>query len=314
VEDEGRYDIHGVTKAGEVNRLFAKGFRGAAKGLLTATADDGRLVLASHDREARRCAMWLPHPTGTPAGSVTLDLRALPVARRGSEVVVEEVSPAYSGGIVSVVPLPGSGRLTLEQPAESVWLVTVTAPGPVRRVEAYADAHVRSGGDAGDAADTLGVSLSAAGAAGAEVSYLAFDFGGPLVGARAPRQAVLELFGSSDDGAPFTFTVYAVTDTDWAGKNLTWETAPYLDRSGVRATAVGTTVFPAGQVSLTGAAGTARLDVTDALRPADGDTVGFLLIRERRRAQDTADDGRRGEIASVSVEERGRRPRLVLSL
>ncbi|GAA4984889.1 DNRLRE domain-containing protein [Actinopolymorpha pittospori] len=321
VANEGRYDIHGVTKAGEVNRLFAKGFKGDAKELLTVAADDGRIVLAAHDREARRCAIWLPHPTGTPAESVTLDLRALPVARRGSEVVVEEVSPTHSGGIVLKAPLPGSGRLTLEQPADSVWLVTVTAPGPIHRVEAHVDAHVRSGGET-SGGDMLGVSLPAAGAiggigtdgaTGAEVSYLAFDLDHPPVEARPPRQAVLELFGSGEDAAPFTFTAYVVIDTAWVGQDLTWETAPYLDPDGVRATEVGTTLFPAGQVSLEGAPGTARLDVTDALRHVDGDAVGFLLIRERRRAEDNADDGRRGEIASVRAEESERRPRLVLS-
>jgi hypothetical protein len=277
-------------------------------------ADDGRRVLAAHDREARRCAIWLPHPTGTPAESLNLDLGALPVARRRSEVLVEEVSPKRSGGVVMRTPLPGSGRLILEQPADSVWLVTVTAPRAVRRIEAHAAVHVRSGGGTGPDG-LLGVSLAAAasGATGAEVSYLAFDRGSPPMGARPPHQALLELFGASADGAPFTFTAYVVTDTSWVGEDLTWATAPYLDPDEVRAREVGTTVFPAGQVSLEGAPGTAGLDVTDALRHAAGDVVGFLLIRERRRAEDTADDGRRAEIASVGAEPE-RRPRLLLWL
>ncbi|MFC8260732.1 hypothetical protein ACFUNF_24745 [Streptomyces sp. NPDC057291] len=132
-------------------------------------------------------------------------------------------------------------------------------------------------------------------------------------GERAPRRAVLELHGSSTDGAPLTFMVYAMTDTTWAdGRELTWDSGPY-DAEQVRPTSVGTTLFPAGQLSVLGDAASARLDVTDALDVARGRTIGFLLIREPQRAQDTADNGRRATVAGLAAAEAAVRPRLLLT-
>lgn len=135
------------------------------------------------------------------------------------------------------------------------------------------------------------------------VSYLAFDRGpGELT------RAVLELHGSSADGAPLTFAVYAIGDTSWAGQPLGWETAPYLDGSAVRATGVGEKTFPAGQATAPGAPGPVRLDVTDAVLAASGHSVGFLLVREARTVTDTADDGRRADLASVVSADAALRP------
>ena len=306
VENEGVYDTRGVTKAGEMQRLFAKGFKGD-KRLVEAVADDGRTVVVAYDRTARCHYLWLPHPTGTPGAPVDLDLRALPVPTHGTRVVVEEVSPAHSGGIVASVPLPASGRIRLDQPADSVWLVTVAAPGTSRIHDAYAEASVRRGGGSG--AGTLAVAHDPTGTGPTEVSYLAFETG---PAAQRVRQAHLELSGASDDGQPFTFMVYAMTDTSWAGRAFDWGTAPYLDGVAVHPTDVGGTVFPAGQLSALGTVAPARLDVTDVVRQATGGTIGFLLVRERRRAEDVADDGRRATFASRTASDPHRRPRLVV--
>ncbi|HZC26858.1 MAG TPA: hypothetical protein VE287_07530, partial [Actinopolymorphaceae bacterium] len=116
------------------------------------------------------------------------------------------------------------------------------------------------------------------------------------------------------DGQPYTFLVYALTDTSWTRRPFDWDTAPYLDGHAVHPTDVGRMVFPAGQVSAPGTAGPARLDVTDAVRHASGASVGFLLIREQSRAEDVADNGRRAMFASPRAADKSTRPRLVLSL
>jgi hypothetical protein len=309
VEHTGVHDIHGVTKAGEVQRLFAKGFKGD-KELLSAVADDGRAIAVAHDPGSRCHYLWLPRPSGKPGTRVNLDLRTLPVPPRGSHVIVEEVSPTHSGGVVATMTMPATKRVSLEQPADSVWLVTIAGPGPVRSFKAFASACVRRDGSQPDDEWDLGVSLDLTGTGPTEVSYVAFRIDAV---ARRPRYAHLELFGASADEDPFTFMVYALTDTSWAGERVDWESAPYLDPTAVHPTDVGQVVFPAGQVSALGSPGPLRLDVADVLRQARGDTIGFLLIRERRHDDDVADDGRRAVLAGVGAAEPTRRPRLTVA-
>lgn len=183
VENTGTCDITGVTKAGEVNRLFAKGFAGTDKVLLSAAVPIGRTGLVSHDPQARRYYIWLPRPSGTEAGSVTLDLRQLSL-RPHAQIAVEEVSPLHNGGIVALLDVPHSRRVTLNQPAGSVWLVTV------------AD-DVRGGERTSECADQE-IAL------GEAEADLEFRVSGPR-----PRRATLELDLSTEDGAPLGLTVYA---------------------------------------------------------------------------------------------------------
>ena len=300
VADEGVYDIHGASKAAEVNRLFAKGFAGAGRRLLRSVASDGRTVPVAHDAPTRSHYLWLPHPSGTPAASVTVDVSRLGLGR--AQVVIEEVGADRSGGIVSESTLPANGRLTLEQPADCVWLITLADAGECRSHEAYAQASVAQDGVVRDG---LAVALDPVAGASA-VSYLAFG----AEGSASVRRAVLELSGDSTDGAPLTFMVYAMADTSWAPRALTWDTAPYLDPDAVRPTGVGDVLFPAGQLTVLGTTGPARLDVTDALRHAHGRTLGFLLIREPKRAEDTADHARRAEFAGRDAADPAVRPRL----
>ena len=307
VEHTGVHDIRGVTKAGEVQRLFAKGFKGD-RDLLSAAADDGRTIAVAHDVANRCHYLWLPRPSGEPSVRVNLDLRQLPIPARTSRVIVEEVSPSHSGGVVASLAVPATKRVSLDQPADSVWLVTIAGPGPVRTYEAFASASVRRDGSRN--ARTLAVSLDLTGSGPTEVSYVAFEIDAV---ARRPRYAHLELVGASADDAPFTFMVYALTDTSWAGTSFDWDSAPYLDPTTVHPTDVGRDVFPAGQVSTLGALSVLRLDVTDVLRQARGDTVGFLLIRERRHDDDVADDGRRAVLAGTEAADQRRRPRLTVA-
>src|SRR5262249_41160774 len=144
VDNDGVCDIHGSTKAAEVNRLFAKGFAGEQRQLLSASTVDGSTVPVSRDMRTRSHYLWLPRPTGSPAGPVSLDLGELGLG--GEAVLVEEVSPTHSGGITTIAALPADGRITLNQPADAVWLVTVTDAGESRSIEAYADATVSQSG------------------------------------------------------------------------------------------------------------------------------------------------------------------------
>lgn len=295
VDNTAPYDIHGVTKAGEANRLFARAFR----------AEDGREVRATtvtsggpavrpgatvtaYDASRRAYSIWLPHYSSEAAHPVELDLSALPRSVAGATVVIREVSAAHSGDVVAVTALPPDRRLSIVQPVGSVWLATVLLRGaPARTIIGAGIGATPSGTQPELLVGRAGGDVEPA------VSYLEVDL---PPGARTPRLAHLELTGASADGVPLTCTAYAVTDP--AGLDgLSWSDLPHLDRDTVRATDVGGTVFPAGQLTAPGAEGTARLDVTDVLAKAGGGRVGFLLIREQARAEDTADDGRRAAFA-----------------
>ncbi|GAB3742287.1 twin-arginine translocation signal domain-containing protein [Microlunatus parietis] len=297
VENAGDYNIRGAKKAAEANRMFADRF----------AARDGRVVLAasvtsagpaimpgamvaSHDRDLGRCSLWLPHRSSEAAHPLTIDLSGSPVRAAGATVIIREVSAVHSGDVIMVDTVPESGVITANQPADCVWLITLlerrSAP---RRRQPFATVGLTPGG----ATATLPVGRGGTAAPG--VGYLAFE---------APaeaRSAILELDGAAGDGSPLTFQVYALSRTDWAGDELTWESAPCLDPDEVRADSVGREAFPAGQLTAPAEPGVARLDVTRVLGKARQGRLGFLLVRERAHDEDTADDGRRAEFTGARL-------------
>lgn len=290
VENEGSYNIRGVTKAGESNRMFADRFAATDGRTVHATTVESAgpavrpgAIVSSSDTASGRHSIWLPHYSSEPDYPVTLDLSAHNVA--GATVVVREVSATHSGDVVAVTTMPESRILTLTQPADCVWLVTLleSGAGPT----SIAPRATFGVTPSGSASLPLVVGRADADTEPA-VSYLAFD-----VADASPRMALLELTGAALDAAPLTFTVYALTKTEWADDDIHWNSAPYLDREHVRAASVGTVAFPAGQLTAPGTSDVARLDVTSVLAKGRERRIGFLLVREQAREVDTADDGRR---------------------
>ncbi|WP_152361372.1 hypothetical protein [Microlunatus speluncae] len=298
VENAGDYNIRGVKKAAESNRMFAGRFAAAAGRSVVGTtvSSDGpavrpNVIVAARDAGIRRTSIWLPHHSAEAAHPVTLDLSAGRVRPKGAAIFVQEVSATHSGDVIMLGSLPDNGKLTVDQPAGCVWMITV--------LEAGRSPDVRR------ARRAFGVSPSGpspsvvVGRAGADVDpavgYLSFE-----TSHSRPRAALLELDGAATDGAPLTFTVYALIKTDW-DDDVTWDSAPYLDQEHVRADSVGTVAFPAGQLTAAAEAGTVRLDVTSVLAKARNGRIGFLLIRERAHDEDTADNGRRAEFTAARL-------------
>lgn len=298
VENEGNYNIRGVTKAGESNRMFADRFAaiGGRDVFATAVETAGPAVrpgaiVSSYDAATGRHSIWLPHYSSEPDHPVTLDLSGHDVA--GATVAVREVSATHSGDVVAVTTMPDSRILTLTQPAGCVWLVTLLEAGA-------APSSTTPSATFGVTPSSTAPLPLVVGRADADtepaVSYLAFD------GVDAtPRLALLELTGAAVDGAPLTFTVYALAKTDWAEDDVTWKSAPYLDRDHVRTTSVGSVAFPAGQLTAPSSHGVARLDVTSVLAKARHGRIGFLLVREQARDVDTGDNGRRASFDSAAL-------------
>ncbi|HLT61563.1 MAG TPA: twin-arginine translocation signal domain-containing protein [Microlunatus sp.] len=299
VEDAGDYAIRGVKKAAESNRMFAERFaaRPGRVVLTTTVTTDGPAtqpgaIVCSYDRGPGRHSLWLPHRSTEPAHPVTIDLSAAPGRPGGGTMIVREVSAEHSGDVIMVDQVPESGRLTLAQPADCVWLATVLE----RRAAPTESAPIFAAGLTPDQVGEHPVVGRAGGGLGPAVGYLAFP-----VHDSGARAALLELDGAGTDGAPLTFFVYALSRTHWAGDALTWDSAPYLDPEQVRADPVGRDVFPAGQLTAPAESGVARLDVTGVLGKARHGRLGFLLVRERRHADDTADDGRRAEFSAARL-------------
>ncbi|MGH9158860.1 MAG: carboxypeptidase-like regulatory domain-containing protein, partial [Vicinamibacteraceae bacterium] len=202
VENSGNYNVRGVKKAGESNRMFASRFaaangRDVLAAMVSSTGPAVRpgAIVSSHDTAIGRHSIWLPHYSSEAAYPVTLDLSAAPGRPGGAAVIVQEVSATHSGDVVALDTMPGSGVLTMNQPADCVWLVTLLEQGVPQITDA----------------PTLGVGLTPSasssslvvGRAGAgiepAVSYLAFR-----VSNTRPRLALLELTGAALDGAPLT--------------------------------------------------------------------------------------------------------------
>ncbi len=83
VEDSGDYNISGVKKAAESNRMFATRFADVPGRTVVGTAvtSDGpairtNAIVSAHDARIGRYSIWLPHHSAEAAHPVTLDLSA----------------------------------------------------------------------------------------------------------------------------------------------------------------------------------------------------------------------------------------------
>lgn len=287
VSDAAPYHVTGTRKSAEANRLFATRFtaaHGRRLAEVTVSADGPEVRDGVHaaifDTEARTLTLWLPQ-TSTSERPLSIDLSAVPHVT-GRTVLVEEVSATLAGGVAMITTVPRSGQLTLIQPAESVWRLTVLLDARPGRDVATTDAVAVSAGS--PSSRTLAVRRDPAGTS--TVSYVEFDRGLP----RSARAAVLELIGSTEDTDPLTFRVYGLLG-ERLPRHLSWSTAPHLDRDALRARSEDDDVIPLGLITVPGSRGVARLDVSALVARCSGPFT-LMLIRERAASDDTADDGR----------------------
>ncbi|WP_152363033.1 DUF7594 domain-containing protein [Microlunatus speluncae] len=291
-------------------RLFARAFGATADRIGAEFGDPGAGIRAwlAGDRTGH-CFRLLVCRAAEPAapGPVDLDLTALGLAA-GTMITIEEISADYAGGISRQIPLSGSGRFRLDQPVDSVWLLTLPLDATeLKAVRPTQAALVRGGTDADTAlGDHEGLAVQRAGAAAGgadEVTLLEFR---PKVDRDRLSRATLEFPATA--AASTTVLVVAATDLSWDAADVTWNSAPYLGGDDAVLTGDGDEVSPVGQLTIRpGTDGApARLDVTDVLRRHDGDRLTFLVINQPRGADDTAEDGQR----SVLQPAGGSAPRL----
>ena len=322
------YNIGGITKAGEVYRLFNKAF-GAGRNRLGALTDTGATDLdvhASYEPVTKCYYLFAANSSANPV-AVTVNLAALNLPAT-NKVLLEEVSEnAYGGGVLwTTVGAAQTGLGT--QAAYSAWLLTI--PGTTQQAEqiitATDDAQARDGGNKAvnyGSAAAMTVRNDPANLENRSVAFIKFQL--PTNNFANLQLAVLVLQASSATvNTTAQAHVYALTNTGWSEAALNWNNAPNL-RSGVAVgskiangsiTGQGTNACIIGQLITTSTTASEKLiDVTGYLRGQSNSVVSFLIAQDPRWdvtlpslvAGDTQPDG-----VKIATTEGGVGPRLRL--
>ena len=307
VSDTGTRDVGGATRAAGVYRLFTKGFKGERPQFVAnkSTSDSTYDVGASYDAASRNYYVMGVNRNAGQSYDLTFDFGGWGDVAPGSFVSVEEVSAKHHGEVTRLVQVPQDRRLTLSQPSQSVWLLTVPAGAPQQRVVLTAsdDARVRNSDGASpedySTKNYGGLTRAMVGrtpdsARFDYATYLQFDTSAHE--ADGVSRAILQLTGRSTTGAggdpgSILFHVYALTNDAWEESTITWDSAPnLLGAADAELADVGATAFPVGHLSFDATQAEWGVDLTPFLRlhPElfDDGALSLALVREERFAGD----------------------------
>jgi hypothetical protein len=322
------YNVGGITKGGEVVRLFTKGFAGArdllASPQVSASGSGDLQIAASFDRQQATYALFVANES-TVARSLQIDLRQWELDP-GVPLTIEEVSAAKHGEIRSRVVVGPSGIVNLQQPAESVWLLSASQKLPTYQVtlvptdDAMVKAGVNSGTNYGSSSN-LWVKNEPTNANARNVSLIKFHLGDTATA--GIQQAVLRVQGENTGSEDYALThVYAILDDQWDEATVTWDTAPNLGASvGIVDSIdhnfleqVGETAWFAGHLTAGPTLGELMLDVTAVVKDHPDQQISFLIAREVRQNGENVDDALTA--LQLASRERGSTPgpELLLSL
>lgn len=325
------YDIGGVTKGGEVVRLFAKGFAGSLD-LLPAVASrtgasDLRLT-ASYNAQQDRYYLFSANE-GLDAHDVSVNLTNWNI-EPGTRVIVEEVSADRHGEVSHVLTVPQNRIITLPgsgQAAQSVLLFSIPKSKSAYHLTLGAtdDAMVKAGGNAASNygnSPNLYAKNEPTNPAARNVSFIKFDTGS--IAASTVEQAILQVHGLNAGSASQVLAhVYGLTDDAWTESTINWTNAPNLadstttqldDISENFIEGIGTTASFVGHFTGTGTPRDLAIDVTSFVRNHPDQELTFLIAREVRFDGENVDD----DLTSLRLasKERGTEPgpQLLLSL
>jgi hypothetical protein len=323
-------DIGGITKGGEVVRLFAKGFAGAHD-LLSMPSPTGPgagdfSLAAAHNAQTRRYSL-LSANQATGQRDLHLDFSAWNVAP-GAIVEIEEVSADRHGEVRQLIAVPPSRLIALAQPGQSVFLVTVAEMAPMYQATLGAtdDAVVKAGGKSGmnfGADSELIAKHEPFLASERNVSFVKFNLGD--MATAGVERAVLRVFGENDGSDPTVIAhVYGIANDQWSEATINWNNAPNLgvfsgigqvnDISQNFIEDVGGAATVLGHFTGTQTPRELMLDVTSFVKDHADREVTFLIAREVRYDGENVD----GALTSLklaskeSASDAG--PQLLLSL
>ncbi len=294
------YNLGGITKAGEVWRLFN---RGAAPGrtrlnLIKGTGATGVDALAAYDPAAQMYHVFAANDAGDVGLTFDTTAWGLPSGQPG---VLREVSESCYGGVRAVVTPSGAQYSPGTSVSNTVWLLSVPARPILTNqiVAATEDAMVADGANRARnyrSNATCIVRNSSTNTANRSAALIKFHL--PNVNRADIQFALLTVRASSLNGsAPVQAHVYGITNNTWSRQTVAWSNAPNLAQNisaGQNFTnnfvlGAGDSAAMSGQFVADASSVDRTIDVTDFIKSAPTNDVSFLVVRENRYYGDVQD-------------------------
>ncbi len=303
------YDISGIQRAGEVVRLFAKGFKEQRDLLRTEVSveDPGLDASACFDPGSGRYYLWLVQRAAFnyPLKVNLSDLR-IPA---GHPMVAEAVGPNHYGEVIQFAETNCDSEIEITLPGQTALLLTIPPGDKMRETSISPASAVTVSGDGLtiDSDKLLKIALDGSNKNNNKVSYVHFK--PPVIQDKGISQLSLVGFsGFIDQGShPVRIHVYGFPAEEFDVEKIRWENAPYLDGNDALIKHGGQELFFAGELAFDGEERYHFLDVTRHAGKYPGG-IAFILIRETRHLGDYQDKGRNVVISSVGS---GRAPVLI---
>jgi len=292
--DNSPYNVGGITRAGEVWRLFNKAFAPGRLRLNTARGSGATSldVHASYDPVTRRYYLFSANNTPSDVSlSIALGAWNIPT---NNLVLLEEVSEGCFGAGRLWTNVGASCTVSATFGSNSVWLLTASAQGqkPEQIVAATDDAEVRDGANKAlnyGTNATITVQNDPANAANRSVVFLKFHLAATNL---ADLQfALLSVYASGTTSAPIQAHVYGIDSNNWSQGAIRWTNAPNLkDNSAAGALianniieGLGTNAHLAGQLVVASTNPCERLiNVTGFIRTLTNSDASFLISQDPR--------------------------------
>ena len=289
------YNIGGISKGGEVYRLFNKGFA-AGRTRLKVTESSGAASLETHASydPATQCYHLFSANSTASAVSLNLDLSALNLPA-SNHILLEEVSETNYGSGLLWTNLPANSVVAAPQNANTVWLLT--APARPQQAEqiifASDDAEVRDGANKNvnyGSATTMTARNDSASTANRRAALMKFHL--PTTNFAGIEFALLSLPAAcATSNCVAQAHVYFLTNTAWTQSAVTWSSAPNLRQNipaGAKITnsviqGVGTNASIVGQIVVTTTTVSEKIiDLTDFLRGQTNQDFSILIVQDPR--------------------------------
>ena len=315
------YNIGGITKAGEVYRLFNKAAAPGRDrlGVTQGTGATSLDIVATFDAATKRYHLFSANDSSDVDITLVATAWNLPAGQR---VLLEEVSENIYGGARSLLTLSNNQINVGTHDLDTVWHFNIPtqAQDPLQTLLASDDAMVQDGTNRTSNFASNSVCLvknNSTDASERSAAFLKFHL--PTIYLPDLQFALLTVRASSINGGNLVQAhVYGITDNDWSQNSIAWSNAPNL-RQNVAAGSnyinnfilgQGTGAQMVGQFVAGATPQDCMIDVTKFIREHPTNDLSFLLAREVRFSADVEDsDG----LSIVSKEgDANNGPRLLL--
>jgi len=293
------YNIGGLTKGGEVWRLFNKAVAPGRNllGYSTTSPASSLNLLASYDPVALQYHVLSVNNTSA-AIPFTLNLASWNIPT-GNSVLVEAVNETCYGAGALFTNLAGSS-LSLTQGSNSVFLVTVSALPQVSGASILASANAQVIDGANKLFNYSGrtnllIENNSTNASYRSAAFLQFH----TSALTNLQTAILTLTAANSPATIPTNEcfLYGITSNNWSENTVTWSTAPNLAQGVSPGTlfvnnfvlGAGTTAYMLGELAPGPTSAQYTFDVTSFLKMSGTTNVSFMLAREVRYLGDDQD-------------------------